>query len=118
MLDAFATALLFYPLVFCAVLYGEWLIGWHALGHAPRPGLDDPKDIVEIGTLHVVTGVLLMGLLPAALLALVSNVAAAMRSRRRWIHLGLRLGAVLLAWPLVIGLLRWDPIRVAAWWFD
>jgi hypothetical protein len=117
LLGTLATASLFYPLLLCLALYGEWLAAYNTLGRAPVPMADDPKSIVEIRGLHIVTGVLMMGYLPAAFGAITLAVVDWVVSRNRFL-LALRFGTVLVAWLMVIVLLRWDPGRVAEWWID
>ena len=117
-LGAFSNAVLLYPLLLCFALYCEWFVAWHTLGHAPRPSLDDPKDIVETWLLHRATEVLLMGFLPAAAAAFVLAVADSITRRRGTRRLVQRIAMILLLWGLVIALVRWDSGQVLSWWFD
>ena len=121
-MGALAIASLAYPLLLCGSFYAEWFVAWSALGHQPRPFLDDPKNIVEIGHLHLVTGVLIMGFIPMAFVSIALNGLHVF-----WRHRGtkgvalaltLRTVIVLVAWGAVIAAVRWDPNRVVEWWFD
>jgi hypothetical protein len=122
LVGALAIASLLYPLLLWMAFYAEWFIAWSALGHPPRPMLDDPKNIAEIGQLHLVTGVLIMGFLPMGLVAIVLNGLHAFwrhgSTSRVTLAMVLRVVVVLLAWGASIAALRWDPHRVAEWWFD
>ena len=51
-----ATASALFPLVFATAFYGEYLLAWLQLGHAPVPSLNDPKGIHP--WLHLVVSVL------------------------------------------------------------
>ncbi len=62
-----------YPLVLLASLYLTWFAGWVALGHPPRPSLDDPKYIgLLVDVPYTITMVLLVwapGAMVTAMLA-------------------------------------------------
>jgi hypothetical protein len=113
-----ANATMVFPLVFLVLLYGEWFLGWLVLGHPPRPSIDDPKDIPVASSVHWVTLIALMGLLPIGLGAVCWNlwfvIAAKLGSAR---ILG-RMLAVVALFGGTITLIRLDPGRVVYWWFD
>lgn len=107
-----------YPLFFLALFYGEWLLAWWALGHPPRPMLDDPKDIAGLNWMNGIVGVALMAYFPASVAALVLNTLYAINARLRASHLVLRIIVLLCFWVGTVLLLRWDPGRIVYWWFD
>jgi len=113
-----ATASLFYPLLLCIVLYGEWLCAWAVLGHQPRPSLDDPKSIAVSAYWHNVTAVAFMGLLPVSWVAFALNLLHGIVRKLHWLETLTRVIGVVVAWAIVVGLLYWDPGRVVHWWFD
>src|SRR4051812_45653086 len=65
---------LFYPLVPVACLYGEWLLTWWILVHAPRYALDEAGTIRGSAWLHPLTLFALVLSWPAAVAAIVLNV--------------------------------------------
>jgi hypothetical protein len=68
--------------------------------------------------MHPVTGLLLLGALPAAVVAVMLNVAlVAVRRPSAACMLG-RLAALVLFWVALFVLLSCDPGRVAYWWLD
>ena len=107
-----------FPLVFLALLYGEWLLAWFVLGHAPRPSIDDPKDIPFASSAHVVTLIALVGLLPIGLGAICWNIWFVVAARYSPPRLLGRMAAVVALFGGTIMLLRLDPGRVVYWWFD
>jgi hypothetical protein len=113
----FASATLLYPLVVVAMLYGEWFLAWSALGHPPRPSLDDPKHIGS-NWMHAITGLALFGLLPVAGAALILNVMHLVINRPSAVRSVVRFVALVEVWVAVYALISWDPGRVFYWWAD
>jgi hypothetical protein len=112
-----------YPLLVVAALYGTWFVGWAALGHAPRPMLDDPKYIGwSVDAAYWVAMLTLMGAPMAIVLgAAVAPVAGALRAAPGWRR---GLGAVLAfvgfaaLWGATLWFLRVDPWGVCEWFMD
>jgi len=88
------------------------------LGHCPEPSLNDPKFIDGASWMHPVTGILLLGFLPAGCVALVLNVHYAVTHRVSGKRLLLGATVVAALWVGTVGLLRWDPGLVVYWWID
>src|SRR5262245_22445840 len=93
-----ANATMVYPLVVMGLLYGEYYLAWHFLGHQPLTNGDDsPWDIV--GWLHLfnwnfgVIGVNLM--LP---LSLASNIAYVIVQRPSAVQASIRLWTLASFW--------------------
>lgn len=109
---------LVFPLSVLWSLYGEWLLASLALGHPPRPSIDDPKDVPLANIAHWGTMIALVAMLPMGVAALALNTwdASARKlgggviAARAVVILGLLAGTI--AW------LRWDPGRVMYWWMD
>lgn len=116
--DTLAKVVFLYPLLALTVIYGEWLIAWMVLGHAPRPSLDDPKNVAVSGLLHLVSGVLIMGLVPGACAALLLMPLDIAVHRRRAVAAFQRTLVLFAPWVVVLTLLRWDPWKVMYWWLD
>ena len=117
-LRRFAVASLLWPVLVVVLLYGEWLIATWSLGHVPRPSMDDPKDIAGSSWMGPITGLAILGAVPAALAALVLNTIA-IELHQPTIRRGLlRLGAVMMSWAVLVALVYWDPGHVLMWWFD
>ena len=113
---AFLSLLL--PLIVLASLYGEWLLATWSLGHVPRPSLDDPKDIAGSSWMHIITGLAIMGAVPAGLLEFVLNVVEIAVNRPTLVRGVARMAVVIVSWVALFVLLRWDPGAVLYWWFD
>jgi hypothetical protein len=109
---------LFLPLVVVGSLYGEWLLAWWSLGHAPRPSLDDPKDIAGSSWMYGITGVALVGAVHMALAALALHVADIAVNRPSISRSVVRIAVVVASWVALFALLWWDPGRVGSWWID
>ena len=113
-----ATSLLLYPAVLVVSFGLTWWVAGQALGHAPRPSLDDPKFINDwVSAFHFGTTVLLLllpgfavGSLAFGLSALWSPASASRRLLVASSAALLMTGAVLL--------LRADPYRIVTWFMD
>jgi hypothetical protein len=107
-------------LVLMHYLTGCW--GRLALGHWPRPSLDDPKDIPGLWIPWSLTMGLGLLLPFAALIPLgraATGLAGAARTRRsaattRFLEAALSTGLLLSS----LLFLRWDPHQVASWFAD
>jgi hypothetical protein len=117
-LRALAFVSLLFPFLIAAALYGEWLLAWSALGHPPRPSLDDPKDISGSSWMHGITAIVLMGAVPAALGAVALTVAHIAVNRPSVARAAVRIVVIVGTWLALFGLLRWDPGLVVYWWMD
>ena len=100
-----------YPVLLVASLYACWLLAWLALGHPPRPSLDDPGNIhPAVRVFYYIPG-LMMVCFPMGMFGGISILARA--SGRFWLGLGL-IGL----WLAAFVLLRWDPLEVTQWYMD
>jgi hypothetical protein len=119
LLTLLASALLLYPFLLAATLYGHWLLVALALGHLPRPMLDDApypgRSLIE--RLLVLTW---LGAVPFACAALALNLAHIAIHRRSTTpqRIALRLCLLTLPWLALLALLRWDPGQVFKWLAD
>lgn len=113
-----ANATLLYPLFLLGALYGQWLLSWCVLGHAPVPSIDDPKDVAGARWMNPITALAIVGWMPAACAAPVLNAFHVFARRVRGVRLGARVLLLLSLWAGMFVLLRWDPLRVVYWWFD
>jgi hypothetical protein len=117
-LALFANLTVAYPLLLAALLYGEWLLATYMLGHTPEPSVDDPKDIIGSSWMHLFTGLALLGLAPAGILALIMNALHVGYHRVYDLRLAARVAGLLVIWFGLFALLRYDPGSVVVWWFD
>lgn len=107
-----------WPLLAVAALYGTYVLAWIVLGHAPRPNLDDPKDVPVVREIRPAAYVALLGLLPAglaALLLVLHLIVSRAVARRTGL---LCLAAACGLWIGALVLLGADPLRVFAWFMD
>lgn len=111
-----ATASALFPLVFAIAFYGEYLLAWLQLGHAPLPSLNDPKGIHP--WLHIVVSVLFLCLPGALLVSLMTSIGVILLKLETTVRHAARVGATLALWVLLCTLLRSDPWRVVDWWMD
>lgn len=111
-----ATASALFPLVFAIAFYGEYLLAWLQLGHAPLPSLNDPKDIHP--WLHLGVSVLFLCLPGALLVSLITSISAILLKLETTSRRAMRIGASLALWVLLCALLRSDPFGVVGWWMD
>jgi hypothetical protein len=100
--------------------YLTWTWGRIALGHWPRPSLDDPKDIPGLWMPYFLTTALGLLLPFAALIPLVRAGAAVAAVTRQPEKIRPVVEAVLATALLLASLLflRWDPHHVTAWFAD
>jgi hypothetical protein len=110
-----------YPVLVLSSLHVTWFVAWAALGHPPRPSLDDPKDINQILIPYVVTGILLVGS-PIALIAATGLSVIRVIQGPKGKAGGVRLASLLVNAPTswVAGwlLLIWDPLDILNWYLD
>jgi hypothetical protein len=123
----FGRALVFgsyaYPALVVASLYLTWFAAWAALGHSPRPSLDDPKfigllvDIPYIATMGMLIGALGAMLLGVGLTPFILARSAKQGQSRVNVGLVVLLVHVLL-WGAALWFLRVDPWDVGTWYVD
>lgn len=104
------------PLLCWLSLHLTWLVAMLALGHQPRPSIDDPKDIAAIIPFYWATLILMM-LSPLAIGVLVLPLAAALL-HLRWRRAALLTCVGMLSIVIGIALLRRDPFDVWVWFMD
>jgi hypothetical protein len=106
-----------YPAIFLACFANLILSARLALGHWPRPYLDDPKFISAFVNLHAHLVAVLLVAWPAALLGtlLFGGVQLRRSGWRRVVPWGL---ASLLLWVVFFTVPRWDPGRFFEWFMD
>ena len=112
-------ALWFYPFLLAASFYVTWLVACAALGHQPRPSIDDPKYIGNwVDLPYSLTGFLVIGF-PAAVIGgiVATGWFAVTRRFSRIVMLSLIL-SLMAVWVSTVAFLRWDPLRVIAWYAD
>ena len=115
-LRAYALA---YPVALPLALLCTWLAGRLALGHWPRPSLDDPKSIgFLVDVPYTVTGALLMFGLPIFAVAILALVWRGSRDAVQRRSLSVVAGVSLIAMIAVIALIWWDPWGIIAWFMD
>ena len=115
---ALATASALLPLVFAIALYGEYLLAWLQLGHAPLPSLDDPRGIPGHSVLHTAVAILFLCLPAALLMSLITSIGSILLKLETASRRAVRMGATLALWVLLSALLRSDPLGVVYWWMD
>ncbi|HXJ57504.1 MAG TPA: hypothetical protein VNU68_12665 [Verrucomicrobiae bacterium] len=110
-----------FPLLLVASFYATWIAGRIALGHWPRPSLDDPKGIAGalMAWFYNLTA-LLAGLgIPLFGLAILGVTLICVAERPEgWRN---RLVEALVALVLFIGFVifcLWDPHSVLTWYMD
>jgi len=111
-----------YPLAMMLSLWITWLAGWLALGHRPRPGLDDPKFIGPLVDVpYAVTEALLFnapfGLLLGVIGMVVGSAYWVTPDRRPFVATA-ALAFLVLPWCLAVAMVVSDPLGVFAWYFD
>lgn len=118
-MNAVLTYILGFPLMLPAALYVTWFSGRLALGHWPRPSLDDPKDIGGItGVLYIIAGIVQMIGFPV-FLTLTGFVLwfglFRQQGRRTYIIYACAAAALMI---LAVLFIRSDPNRVGEWYMD
>lgn len=113
-----ATGLLLYPAVLVGAFGLTWWMAGLALGHPPRPSLDDPKFINDwVSAFHTGTTVLLMLLPGFAAGSLAFGLSALWSPANASRRLVVASSAALLMTGAVL-LLRADPYRIVTWFMD
>jgi hypothetical protein len=110
-----------YPMLILLSIHLTWLGAWCALGHPPRPSLDDPEDIGPIAVPYALTAILLFGA-PIALVAAVGltigRIVRRIIDRAGRAYSAVLLGVVPLSWFVGDALLQWDPLHIVYWYMD
>jgi hypothetical protein len=113
-----ATGLLLYPVALVGSFWVTWWVAGRALGHAPRPSLDDPKFINDlVSAFHVGTTVLLL-LLPGFAVGSLAFGLSALWSRADASRRLLVASSAALLMTGAVLLLRADPYRMVTWFMD
>jgi len=112
-----------FPVVALTSVYVTWLTAWLALGHRPRPSLDDPKSIglvVEIN--YMISLLLLICSVPALGLCVcfVSNevVRFPRHKQARVASVAALAGFAVISLIYTYSMLAADPGRVFYWFMD
>jgi hypothetical protein len=114
-----ANATLAYPLLFIGLLYGEYYLSWHYLGHPPLTnGNDDPACIDGSSWMYPLVAIALIGLYPTTPIALLSNIAYIVYYRPSAVQASIRLYTLVGFWLGVFVLIYRDPQKVMVWWLD
>ena len=114
-------ALCGFPLLLLASFYATWIAGRIALGHWPRPNVDDPKGIAGLlmAWFYTLTGGLAAIGIPLFGLAIFAVTLISIADRPEgWRS---RMVEVLVALVLLIGFVvfcLWDPHSVLTWYMD
>ena len=103
------------PLLPLVGFYGAWALAWIALGHRPRPLLNDPSDV--LGAAYAASGLLVLWMPIGVIVGLCSIVLFGVTHRLQ-MRVLLWTIAIVALWVGAIGLARWDPLQVVYWWFD
>ncbi len=106
-----------FPVLLTAAFYGAWLSGWIALGHAPRPYLDDPWEIGFITRSVYIFACIVLVSMPAGVLGSLS-VYIWRLFRWDWSQRVFYTCIIATIWVAAFTLLRADPLRVVDWFFD
>jgi hypothetical protein len=108
-----------YPIILVGWFHGIWLAAWVALGRRPVPSWDDPRRIsIFVDCVYWVPGVLLVAF-PLAIALGVVVIARRASTSTRPLLAGLSMSALFAAmWIGAISFLRWDPLKVVAWYMD
>ena len=112
-----------YPILLLVSLYTTLVAAWYALGHQPRPSLDDPKFIGPlVNGPHFATWMLLDGFLPVllfnAVLGTIEFVRTLHAGRESLGRFAATVGPPMLSWPLVFLWIKADPGDVFNWFMD
>ena len=119
LLSLIANLLLLYPFLLAFALYGHWLFVALALGHPPRPLLDD-ADYPGRPLLYHLLVITWLGAIPAVCLALLLNILHVVLHRRSTTptRIVLRFSLLTLPWLALLALMHWDPGDVFQWLYD
>lgn len=104
------------PIACWLSLHLTWLVATVALGHRPRPSMNDPADIPAIIPFYWATLILMM-LSPLALGGLLLLPLIGL-SRHQWRRIVQRACLAVFAIVLGVALLRWDPVNAGVWFLD
>ena len=97
-------------------VYFTWLVAWVALGHQPRPSLDDPRHIAPtVSFVYLASALFLVSIPVVAISVPVAQLATNGRPKAtRAVYASISF--LLLAGTIC--LFRWDPFRVVYWYMD
>jgi hypothetical protein len=113
-----ATSLLLYPAALVGSFWVTWWVAGQALGHTPRPSLDDPKFINDlVSVFHVGTWIMILLLPGFAAGSLAFGLSAFWSPANASRRLLVASSAALLMTGAVL-LLRADPYRIVTWFMD
>ena len=99
--------------------YVTWLIAWGALGHRPRPSLDDPKSIGFVVDVSYAGAMLLLVTFPGAIVAGLAAIVWHDRSRESQVLATVaRATLYIILWLAAIAFMRADPLDVGYWFMD
>ena len=110
---------LLYPLASVMLLYCQWSVAWHILGHRPQPSIEDPKNIgLVVSVLHFLNTLMLIGLLPAAFAGFIMATVYGIANRRT-VHAGLPMLCWVAAWAGNYFVSSREPFyAIVEWWVD
>jgi hypothetical protein len=118
LLAAAAWISLWSPVLVAVAVYGEWLVSWACLGHRPRPSLDDPKGVDCSNWMYPIAALLMVGAVPAAVAALLLNLAHWRINTPPAMWGAIRLLIVVVSWAALAAVFGSDPGGVLYWWWD
>ena len=99
-----------------ASIYLAWGVAWLALGHPPRPSLDDPKNIgAAFSVIYLLSGLVLISIPAIAIFG--PSVQLVTRDRSLLVRTVYASISMLILAGAVL-LLRWDPLDVMTWFLD
>jgi hypothetical protein len=114
-----ALASLFYPIIVALCTYGGWSIAWITLGRQPIPSIDDPIHINRfLKVVHVITIIVLVGSVPAALTSFALTAMHVDINRASLRSLIVRFAWLILTWSGLWALSWWEPGNVLDWLLD
>jgi hypothetical protein len=118
LLSAAANVSLVFPVLVAAAVYGEWMLAWASLGHAPHPRFEDPRWIVGLDWLHDAVGLGLLGSIPAGMLAFVLNVVHVQVNHPPRLNAAARILVVIVSWGVLFAVFGIDPGNTIHWYLD
>ena len=110
-----ASAALLFPLLIAVAAYGAWFAAWYALGHPPRPLVDDPQ-YPGSDLMHRIARAAMLGTVPAAAASLALNLLHVATSRPA--RSTARIVLLVASWVALLTVFLWDPGRAFAWYLD